>query len=154
VAEYLRLARLYLLMLAIVTIGRWTLGFQHVPYEKATDKLSIVILTLFACLFYGAFCRRWLNYRIGQAVALGMLLGFISQAVILLSTVASYLLGIDSYFTNPLALNPRTAPAAVPFGQALGIRVFGLVVNTLMSGIAAAVGWAMGVLLPPTNRPA
>ena len=49
-AEYLRLARLYLLLLAIVTIGRWTLGFQNVPYEKATDKLSIVILTLFASI--------------------------------------------------------------------------------------------------------
>ncbi len=147
-AEYLRLARPYLLMLAIVTIGRWTLGFQQVPYEKATDKLSIVILTLFATLFYGAFCRRWLNFRIGQAIALAMLLGAISQVVILLSTVASYQLGIDSYFTNPLALDPKVAPAAIPFARALGLRAFGLVVNTLTSGIAGAVGWAMGALLP------
>ena len=147
-AEYLRLARLYLLMLAIVTIGRWTLGFYHVPYEKATDKLSIVILTLFACLFYGAFGRRWLNFRIGQAMAMAMLMGAISQVVIVLSTIVSYQLGIDSYFTNPLALNPRMAPAAVPFGEALGFRAFGLVVNTLTSGIAGAVGWAMGALLP------
>lgn len=147
-AEYLRLARFYLLLLAIVTIGRWTLGFQHVPYEKATDKLSIVILTLFASIFYGAFGRRWLNFRIGQALAMAMLLGFMSQVVILLSTVASYTLGIDSYFAHPLALNQKTAEATVSFGQAMGIRAFGLVVNTLMNGIAGAVGWAMGALLP------
>ncbi len=144
-AEYLRLARLYLLLLAIVTIGRWTLGLQHVPYEKATDKLSIVILTLFSSLFYGAFGRRWLNFRIGQALAMGALLGVISQVVILLSTIASYQLGIDSYFTNPIALNQ---PAPVPLGQALGIRVGGLVANTILNGIAGALGWAMGALLP------
>jgi hypothetical protein len=147
-AEYLRLARLYFLLLVLVTIGRWTLGFQHVPYEKATDKMSIVILTLFASIFYGAFCRRWLNFRIGQALAIGMLLAFASQVVILLSTVASYSLGIDSYFTNPLALDPKVAPAAIPFGRAVGIRIFGMVVNTIISGIAGALGWAMGALLP------
>src|SRR5262245_12051364 len=144
-AEYLKLARLYLLLLAIVTIGRWTLGFQHVPYEKATDKLSIVILTLFASIFYGAFGRRWLNFRIGQALAMGALLGILGQIVVLLSTVASYALGIDSYFTYPLALNQTSA---VPFGEALGIRAGGLVVNTLISAISGAVGWAMGALLP------
>jgi hypothetical protein len=144
-AEYLRLARLYLLLLAIVTIGRWTLGFQHVPYEKATDKLSIVILTLFASIFYGAFGRRWLNFRIGQALLMAMLLAFISQVVILLSTVASYALGLETYFNHPVALN---APGAVPVGQAIGIRLGGLVVNTITSGIAGALGWAMGALLP------
>ncbi len=144
-AEYLRLARLYVLLLAIVTIGRWTLGFQNVPYEKATDKLSIVILTLFASIFYGAFGRRWLNFRIGQAMAMAMLLAFLSQVVIFLSTAASYVLGIDSYFNNPIALN---APAAVPFAQAMGIRLGGLVANTILSAIAGALGWAMGALLP------
>jgi hypothetical protein len=144
-AEYLRLARLYFLLLALVTIGRWTLGFQHVPYEKATDKLSIVILTLFASIFYGAFCRRWLNFRIGQALAMGMLLAFTSQVVILLSTATSYAMGIETYFNYPVALN---APGPVPMGQAIGIRLGGLVVNTIISGIAGALGWAMGALLP------
>jgi hypothetical protein len=144
-AEYLRLARLYLLLLAIVTIGRWTLGFQNVPYDKATDKLSIVILTLFASIFYGAFGRRWLNFRISQALAMGALMGVLSQVVVLLSTVASYSLGIDSYFNHPTALNKATA---VPFGEAVVIRAGGFVGNTLLSAIAGAVGWAMGALLP------
>jgi hypothetical protein len=145
-AENLKLARLYLLMLAIVTVGRWTLGFQHVPYEKGTDKLSIVVLTLFASLFYAAFTRRWLGYRILQAIGLTMTLGVLGQVVILLSTAVSYGAGLETYFNYPLALNQKEP---VAFAQAMGIRLGGLVANTITNGIAGALGWAMGALLPP-----
>lgn len=148
-AENLRLARPYLVMLAIVTVGRWGLGFYEVPYEKGTDKLSIVMLTLFASIFYGAFTRRWLGYRIIQVVGLTMTLGFLGQVVVFLSTVASYSLGIDSYFNHPKALNQV---AAVGFASALGIRANGLVVNTILNGIAGALGWVMGAALPTSPK--
>ena len=32
--------------------------------------------------------------------------------------------------------------------SALGLRAVGLVVNTILNGIAGALGWAMGALLP------
>ena len=147
-AEHLKLARLYLLILAIVTVGRWSLGFRHVPYAQGTDKLSIVMMTLFASIFYAAFTRRWLGYRILQAVTLAMLLGFLGQVVVFLSTVASYALGIDTYFNHPKALNLE---AAVGFAQAMGIRVGGLVANTILNGIAGALGWAMGGVLPSSK---
>jgi hypothetical protein len=150
-AENLRLARLYLVMLAIVTVGRWGLGFYEVPYEKGTDKLSIVMLTIFASLFYGAFTRRWLGYRILQAVGLTMTLGLLGQVVIFLSTAASYAFGIDSYFSNPAALDPK---GAVGFAQAMLIRTAGLVGNTILSGIAGALGWVMGVALPSSSKQA
>ena len=148
-AENLKLARLYLLMLAIVTVGRWSLGLRNVPYEQGTDKLSIVMMTLFASIFYAAFTRRWLGYRILQAVTLAMLLGFLGQVVVFLSTVASYALGIDTYFNHPKALNQE---AAVGFAQAMGIRVGGLVANTILNGIAGALGWAMGGALPSKSK--
>jgi len=147
-AENLKLARLYLLILAIVTVGRWSLGLRNVPYEQGTDKLSIVMMTLFASIFYAAFTRRWLGYRILQAVTLAMLLGFLGQVVVFLSTVASYALGIDTYFNHPKALNLE---AAVGFAQAMGIRVGGLVANTILNGIAGALGWAMGGVLPSSK---
>ena len=107
------------------------------------------MLTLFASLFYGAFTRRWLGYRILQAVGLTMTLALLGQVVILLSTAASYALGIDSYFNNPIALNQK---AAVGFAQAMRIRAGGLVANTILNGIAGALGWVMGVALPSSSK--
>ena len=58
---------------------------------------------------------------------------------------AAYMTGVTSYFNHPTALN-RSEP--VGLGQAIGIRVFGLVVNAFLNGIAGALGWALGALLP------
>ena len=148
-SENLKLARLYLLMLAIVAVGRWSLGFRNVPYAQGTDKLSIVMMTLFASIFYAAFTRRWLGYRLRQAVALAMLLGLLGKGVVFLSTVASYALGIETYFNHPTALNQELP---VGFAQAMGIRVGGLVANTILNGIAGALGWAIGGVLPASTK--
>lgn len=68
-AEYLKLARFYLLLLVIVTIGRWYISLNGVPYAAGTDKLSIVTMTIFASIFYGAFCRRWRGFIIAGPVS-------------------------------------------------------------------------------------
>ena len=144
-AENLKLARLYLLLLAIFTVGRFVQGALGVPYEKGTWIFSIVIMTLHASVFYGAFCRRWRRFRLWQAAGMGLTLGLISQVVIFLATVASYALGLHTYFNNPIALN---AAVEVPFGTAILTRIGGLVVNPILAGIAGALGWAMGGALP------
>jgi hypothetical protein len=120
-----------------------------VPYEKGTHIFSIVTLTLFAAIFYGAFCRRWRRYRLAQAALLGVTFGVISQIVIILSTVASYSFGIDTYFNHPMALKGQPAGgAAISFVEALGLRAGGLVANIILNAIAGALGWVMGALLP------
>jgi hypothetical protein len=145
--EYGRLARPFFVMLGIVTVGRWLMGTAFgVPYEKGTNTLSIVTLTLFASLFSAAFLRRWLGWRLPQAAGFAVYMAVVSQLVILLSTVVSYVGGIDSYFSNPMALNRQTEPIA--FGMAMVFRVVGLVVNSLLNGIAGSLGWAFGGLLP------
>jgi hypothetical protein len=145
--EYARLARPYFVLLAIVTLGRWMMGnLFDVPYSKGTDKLSIVTLTLFASLFSAAFTRRWLGYRLAQAAGFTMFMALVSQIVVLLSTVISYGLDIPSYFREPMAIARQTE--AIGFGAAMVARLGGLVVNTLINGIAGAVGWALGGLLP------
>lgn len=143
-ADKIALARLYFVLLALFTVGRFLQGFK-VPYEKGHQVFSIVTLTFLAAVFYGAFCRRWRRYTIGQAAALAFLLGLTSQIVILLATVVSYALGVDTYFTHPTALNV-TAP--IPFTQALVRRIGGLVINPLITTLAGALGWALGRLLP------
>jgi hypothetical protein len=144
-AENLRVARLYLLLLAIFTVGRWLQGVAGTPYERGHQVFSIVILTVLSCVYYGAFCRRWRGYRLSQAAVLGLLLGLTSQVVIFAATVLSYALGMETYFRHPRALNVE---APIGLGAAVLVRLYGLVFNSFSSSIAGALGWAMGGLLP------
>jgi hypothetical protein len=121
-----------------------------VPYEKGTHVFSLVTLCLFASLFSALFLRAWLGWRLSRAAGFAMFMALAAQVVILLSTVASYLLGVSSYFSHPTALNQAEAVGLV---QALGIRAGGLVVNVILNGIAGALGWALGGLLPARERP-
>jgi hypothetical protein len=149
--EYARLARPFFVLLAIVTIGRWLMGTAFgVPYATGTSVLSIVTLTLFASLLSGVFLRPWIGWRLPQAAGFAMYMAVVAQLVILLSTAASYLLGIDSYFNHPMALNRQAD--SISFGAAMGFRAGGLVVNSLLNGIAGALGWALGGLLPSQGR--
>jgi hypothetical protein len=143
--QHLRLARLFFVLLALVAAGRWILGFKQVPYAGGTHIFSIVTLTIFGAVFYGAFVRRWMGYSILQAALLGAILGLAAQIVILLSTVVSYGLGLETYFTFPRALNVDTP---IAFTEALTRRLGGLFFNTLTAGITGAIGWAFGGLLP------
>ena len=146
-AEYLRIARLYLVLLAIFAVARFAQGAMGVEYAKAHHVFSIFILTVMASAFYAAFCRRWRGFRLRQALALGAMFGFIAQVVIFLATVVSYLLGIDTFFNNPAALN-QTSAEAVPFARAIGIRAPALVIFPIINAVAATIGWALGGLLP------
>jgi hypothetical protein len=143
-AQYLRLARPYFVLLALVTIGRWILSFR-VPFEVGTDKMSILILTFFACIFYGAFGRRWQRFTLMQAVSMAVVMALASQTVIVLSTLASYLLGLETYFNNPRALQARES---VSLGVAMVTRAQGFLGNTVISAVVGMVGWALGALLP------
>ena len=149
--EYLRLARLYMIVLAIFTVGRLAWGFRGIPYEKGHAVFSLVTMSFLACAFYGAFSRRWLGYSVTKAMGLGLTIGLIGQIVILTMTVLSYALHIDTYFVNPRALN---APGPLPFGEALGGRLGGLVVNSVMCALAAGIGWVMGTTLPEPTKAA
>ena len=145
IADPLRLARLYLVLLAIFTAARLIQGATGVPYERAHPVFSIVTLTFMASAFFAAFCRRWRGYGPKQAIVLGLLFGASAQVVIFLATVATYALGANTYFNHPTALNQ---PAAVPLGEALVIRARGLLVGPIANAIAALIGWALGALLP------
>lgn len=144
-ADYLRVARLYLVILAIFTVGRWIQSIKDVPYEKAHHVFSIVIMTFMASAFFAAFCRRWRGYTLLRAMGLGLTLGLMAQIVIFLSTFLSYSLGMTTYFNHPTALNV-TEP--IPMAQAMTTRAQALVVGPIFVSIAAAIGWALGGLLP------
>ncbi len=147
IADSLRVARLYLILLAIFTVARFIQGATGVPYERAHQVFSIVTLTFLASAIFAAFCRRWRGYGVKQALVLGLLFGLFSQVVIFTATVLSYGLGASTYFNHPTALNEA---GAVPIGHAIRIRLLALFFNPIANAIAALIGWALGGLLPTT----
>ena len=151
IREYTRLARPFFVLLAIVTLGRWLMGNAfHVPYEKGTNALSIVTLTLFASIFSAAFARRWLGYRLPRRPASPCTWRSSRSSWCWPRRSSRYALGISSYFNEPMALNRQLEP--IGFAAAMGFRAGGLVVNTILNGIAGSLGWSLGGLLPPRER--
>lgn len=148
--ENFRLLRVFLWLLGLFTIGRWALGFAGVEYAKAHQVFSIVTLSLIASAHHAAFARAFQGYGLKRAIGLGVMIGLTAQVVIFASTALSYGLGIETFFNAPRALNSETA---IGFGAAMAARAFGLVVNTILNAIAAAIGYAMGGSLP-SPRPA
>jgi hypothetical protein len=145
VRDTLKVARFYLVLLALFTVGRWAQSLMHVEYAKAHHVFSIVTLTLLSSAFFAAFCRKWRGYTLLQAVMLGMMLGLLAQIVIFASTALSYMLGLHTFFNHPMALNVE---GDLPMNDALVRRAFGLVAGPISNGIAAMLGWLMGGALP------
>lgn len=143
--------RLHLVMVAVFAAGRWAQGLGGLPYERGHHVFSLVAMTFLSTAITAAFCRRWRGYGLGRALALGVAMGFVTQLVIFLSTVASYALGLQTYFNHPRALNVE---AAIPLGQAITIRAGGIVFGSLAQVVTAGIGWLLGGLLPRPDEAA
>lgn len=145
-SEHLRLLRFYFWLLALFAVGRWGLSLGGVEYAKAHQVFSLVTLALIASAHHAAFARAFAGYDLKRALVLGVLVGLSTQAVIFVSTGLSYILGLNTFFNTPAALN-ATEPMA--FGAAMGARAVGLLVNSLiLNPIAALIGYYMGGALP------
>jgi hypothetical protein len=144
-SKYFRFVRFAIIWLIIFMIGRFVLGAAGVPYlPRGTMIFSMVPFCIAASLIYGGFSRGY-GYKWYQGLLLGTAIGLSGQILIFLATVVSYLVGAETYFNNPEALN---ATAAIPVGQAVVARIGGLVTNTILNSIVALIGWAMGNLMP------
>lgn len=143
--ERLRWLRPYLVLLAVFTAGRWLQGSLGFSYERAHQVFSIVTLTHLAACFYGVFGRRCRADRLGDAALTALTMGLLAQGVIFLATVASYALGLDTYFNHPRALNSEVPLA---FGEAVLRRLVGIVGGSFFVVLSGCVGWLLGALLP------
>jgi len=144
-SENMKLVRFYLVLLAIVTIGRWGLSLGGAEYDKTHQVFSLVLLTVFSSLYYGMLVRCFVGGGVKRAIVLGATLAIASQLVIFVSTALSYLLGLQTFFNNARALN---APQTLPMGQAMVGRAGGLVVNTIINMVAGALGWLIAGVVP------
>ena len=144
-SEYLRFARLAILLLVLFLIGRLVVGAMGVPYERGTGIFSMVTLSWILSFVFAAFSRPLRGYSWKRAVMLGATIVLSAQILIFLTTVASYLVGAETYFNHPTALN---VPEPISLVAALPIRLGGLVANTIIGSIWALLGWLGGKLLP------
>lgn len=144
-SEYLRFARLAILLLILFLIGRLVVGAMGVPYERGTGIFSVVTLSWILCFVFGAFSRPLWGYGWKQAVLLGLVIILCAQVLIAAAMVVSYLAGVQTYFNNPTALN---SDVPMGLGQALLTRVVGWIINSIAGSIWASLGWWGGKLLP------
>jgi hypothetical protein len=148
-SEYIRFARLAIITLVLVMIGRLIVGAMGVPYEQGTVIFSLVPLSWTFSFTFAAFSRHLRGYGWKQAVLLGVTIVLCAQILIFGATVMSYLVGAQTYFNHPIALNV-TEP--ITLVQALPVRLVGLVVNAIFGGaILASLGWWGGKLLPKAS---
>ena len=145
-SENLRLIRFYVVLLAIFTLGRWGLSLGGAEYSATHQVFSIVILTNISSAYYAFLTRGFVGGGLKRALALGALLGAVSQVVILLSTAISYVAGMDTFFNHPRAL---TVEEVIPFGQAMVTRVFGLVAGVVTNVVSALLGYGIASLTGP-----
>jgi hypothetical protein len=147
--EKLQFVRLPILLFVIFFIGRLVLGaalgISKESYDISNRLFSMVILEVHVGLLWGAVGRRYRGYGIGGAVTAVVLAVLVSQILIFAGTAFSYIAGVDTFFNFPEALNQQ---AAIGFGAAMAARTITLVVNCLIGAVSAAIGWALGGLLP------
>jgi hypothetical protein len=143
-SEYIRFARLPILLLILFMIARLILGAMGVPYERGTI-VSMVFLSWMSAFFFAAFSRPLRGYNWKQAMMLGLTIVLSAQVLIFMATLVSYLVAAETYFNHPTALNQVEA---ISLGQAIPLRLATLVVNSIIGSIWGLVGWTAGQLLP------
>ena len=146
-SEYIRFAKLAILLLVLFVIGRLAVGASGVPYEQGTVIFSLVPLSWTLSFVFAAFSRPLRGYGWKQAVLLGITIVLTAQILIFGATVVSYLVGAHTYFNHPFAIYRGTEP--IGLGQAVVQRTIGLVINTIVGGgILSSLGWLGGKMLP------
>ena len=147
--ENLKLIRFYLVLLAVFTLGRWGLSLGDADYDAMHQVFSIVILTNISSAYYAWVTRAFVGGGLKRALLLGALIGAVSQAVIFLSTALSYILGIETFFNTPRALNVQEA---IPFGEAMVARTITFVANIITNIVTAALGYVFAAVGPKAGE--
>lgn len=140
------LIRLPMLLLSLFFLGKVVLGAMGVDYSIGVRVFAMVPLTVHLCIVWGALTRVYHGFGCWGAALVGVKIAAYAQILILVGTLLSYLLGMETHFNNPQAV--VGSDEAVSFGTAMGFRAFGLVANSIIGAITASIGWAMGGFLP------
>lgn len=146
--DKLRFIALPIVLLLIAFVGRLIMGAMGVSYGVANRVFSMVILQMHLALLWGAFAKKYRGYGMGSTFMIGVLIGLVSQILVMGATIASYGLHTQTFFNYPEALE---SPVPVAFADAMVTRLRGMFFNTLFSGVAAVLGSLLSFLIPPRS---
>ena len=114
-------------LIAIFFIANVALVAIGVSYDDAKRAFSMVVLQTHISVLWSAVGRRYRGYSVGDAILSVVLTAAISEILIWGATIFSYLTGVHTYFSDPVAI-AGTADA-VSFASAMAARSGGLVAN-------------------------
>ncbi|HLV00334.1 MAG TPA: hypothetical protein VKZ59_03655 [Acidobacteriota bacterium] len=144
--EKINFVRLPWLLLFLFFLGKLIVGAAGGSYELSNRLFAMVPLTIHLCIVWGALTKAQKRQGIGSAAVTGFLIAVFAQTLILVGTVVPYTVGIETPFTNPVAIVGQSRPLTM--GEILGGRIGGLVVNSIIGMLAATIGWLLGSLIP------
>jgi hypothetical protein len=143
---YWNIAKFGVVVILISALGRWGISLAGVPYfPRGNVIFSIVLACTYVTLCYGAFTPRLYNLTFLQALVPPVIIVLVGQLLVVASTLVTYMLGMDSYFNNPEALNVAEKMA---FGDAMVTRLAAIVPNVISGAVACSIGQGLGKLMP------
>lgn len=145
--EKIQFITLPAVLLLVFFLGKLLMSQAEAPYEAGLQFFSMVTLQVHLAILWPAISRRYKNYGLWGAIQVGVLIAVVSQILIVFGTALSYVIG-DTHFNYPAALNQE---GPVGFSAAMTIRAGGLIVNSVIGGVAAIIGWFVGALIPPSE---
>ncbi len=147
-ATAFRFIRLPMVLIALWTIGRFSMGLAGVAYSpRSNATFSVVVLTLITSLYYGALSKSVGNFNWLGTIMVGGAIGLVAQLFIFTATLISLAGGLDTYFVNWDAINVAEG-TPVTWSNALPARASGLVINVILAAIEACVGRLLAGLAP------
>lgn len=144
--ERIQFVRLAWLLLLLFFIGKLVVSATGGSYELGVRLFAMVPMTVHLCLIWGAMARAFHGRSAGQAFMTGVTIAIFAQVLIFGATLISYALDVSTPFNNPIAIVGEDR--MVSFGEAITARGVGVLVNCVLGGISATIGWALGGLLP------
>lgn len=150
-SSVIRFVRLPLVLLALWTVIRFTLGVSGVPYApRGNAMFSVFGLALISSIYFGALSVRAGGFSWKGTILVGLVIGFSAQVLIFLATLVSYAGGFEqSYFLHWDALNVPEG-TIVPMAKGMTTRALGLVFGAVLPIIVAVVGRLLSGLAPKT----
>ncbi len=96
--DYARYARTGMIVIVLMGVTRFIVGISGVPYERATNLVSITILTMLLCFIYGqkAAASGFGNYR--QLLPTVFMLAASMYSFIILAILVEGFVGFRGYF--------------------------------------------------------